>query len=128
LNNLNGPIKAPQGMNLLTKFQPDPTVDDTAAAIRKYSSSIETLKTLLQCEMNISLSKQLLKDPNGKIEVTQSMNLLTKFQPDLMVNKVLGVVESCWEKLFISTLFSFSFLSLFLLLAAVTLFEKYSKG
>jgi len=128
LNNPNGPIKAPQGMNLLTKFQPDPTVDDTAAAIRKYSSSIETLKTLLQCEMNISLSKQLLKDPNGKIEVTQSMNLLTKFQPDLMVNKVLGVVESCWEKLFISTLFSFSFLSLFLLLAAVTLFEKYSKG
>jgi len=74
-------------MNLLTKCQFDPTVDETAEAIRKFPSSKETLKTLLQCEMNFSLIKQLLQDPNGKIEVTQSKNLLTKFQPNPTVNK-----------------------------------------
>jgi len=40
------------------------------------------LKTLLQCETNFSLLKQLLKDPNGQIEVPQGMNLLTKLQLD----------------------------------------------
>jgi len=33
MNNPNGQTEEPQGMNLLTKFQPDPTVDETAAAI-----------------------------------------------------------------------------------------------
>jgi len=74
-------------MNLLKKFQPDPTVDETAAAIRKFPSSKETLKTLLQCEMNFSLLKQLLQDPNGPIEVTQSMNLLKRFHLDPTVKK-----------------------------------------
>jgi len=74
-------------MNQLTKFQLDPTVDETAARFRKFPSSKETLKTLLQCEINFSLLKQLLQDLNGPIEVTQSMNLLTKFQPDPTGNK-----------------------------------------
>jgi len=80
LNNPNGPTEEPRGMNLLTKFQPDPTVEEIAAAIRKFPSSKETLKTLLQCEMNFSLLKQLLQDPNGQIEVTQSMNLFSPIQ------------------------------------------------
>jgi len=67
LNNLNGRIEAPRGMNLLT-----------TTTIRKFPSSIKTLRTLLQCEMNFSLLKQLLQDPNGQIEVTQSMNLMKK--------------------------------------------------
>jgi len=79
----------------MTKFQPTLTVEETEAAIRKYSSSIETLKMLLQCEINVSLLKQLLKDPNSQIEVTQSMNLLKKFQPNPTVNKV-----SWWPEVF----------------------------
>jgi len=92
LNNPNGPIEAPQVMNLLTKFQPDPTVEETEATI--LSSSIETLRTLLQCEMNLCLLKQLLQNPNGQIEVTQSINVLKKFQPDPMVNKA-SMVGRC---------------------------------
>jgi len=53
-------------------------VDETETTIRKVSSSIETLRTLLQCEMNFSLLKQLPQDSNGQIEVTQSMNVLKK--------------------------------------------------
>jgi len=94
LNNPNGQTEEPRGMNLLTKFQSDPTVDETEAAIRKFPSSKETLKTLLQCEMNFSLLKQLLRDPNGPIEVTQIMNLMTKFQSDPTVNKGLVVAGS----------------------------------
>jgi len=71
LNNPNGPIEAPQGMNLLKKFQPDATVNETEAAIQNFSSSIETLKTLLQCKMNFSLIKQLLQDLNDQIEVNK---------------------------------------------------------
>jgi len=82
-------------MNLLTKFQPDPTVDETEAAIRKFPYSIEMLRTLLQCEMNFSLLKQLIQDPNGEIEVTQSMNRLTKFQPNPTVKKALVAARSC---------------------------------
>jgi len=67
LNNPNSQTEEPRGMNLLTKFQPDPTVDKTEAAIRKFPSSKEMLKMLLQCEMNLSLLKQLLQDPNGQI-------------------------------------------------------------
>jgi len=48
-------------MNLLTKIQPDPTVDETAAAIRKFPSSKEILKTLLQCEMNTN-TKYFIND------------------------------------------------------------------
>jgi len=81
-------------MNLLTKFQPDPTVDKIAAAIQKFPSSKETLKTLLQCEMNFSLLKQRLQDPNSQIEVTQNMNLWTKFQTDPTVNKASVVARS----------------------------------
>jgi len=81
-------------MNVLTKFQPNSTVDETAVAIRKFPSSKETLKTLLQCEMNFSLLQQLLLDPNSQIKVTQSMNRLTKFQLDPTVNKALGVAGS----------------------------------
>ena len=44
LNNLNGQTEEPRGINLLTKFQPDPTVDETAAAIWKFPFSKETLK------------------------------------------------------------------------------------
>jgi len=102
-------------------------VDKTATAIQKFSFSIETLKTLLQCEMNFSLLKQLLQDPNDQIKVTQSMNQLTKFHHIPTVNKASVAAGSCWEKLFIFTLFSFSFLSLFLL-TALTLFEKTLKG
>jgi len=94
LNNPNGPFEEPRGMNVLTKVQPDPTVDETEVAIRKFPSSKETLKTLLQCEMNFSLLQQLLQYPNGQIQVTQIMNLLTKFQLDPTVNKVLGVAGS----------------------------------
>jgi len=70
-------------------------VDDTAEAIQKFPSSKETLKTLLQCEMNFSMLQQLLQDPNGQIKVTQSMNLLTKFSLDPTVNKVSVVTGSC---------------------------------
>jgi len=94
----------------MTKFQSNPTVDKTVATIRKFSSSIETLKMLLQCEMNFSLLKQLLRDSNGQIELTQSIGGR---------RKLLG-------KLFIFTLFSFSFLSLFLL-TVVSLLEKILK-
>ena len=120
LNNPNGLIEAPRSMNLLKKFQLNPTVDET---IWKVSSSIETLRMLLQCEMNFSLLKQLLQDPNGLIEFTQSMNLMTKFQPDSMVNKALVVAGSCWVKFSIFSLFSF-FFYLSILLTAVSLFEK----
>jgi len=106
LNNPNGPIKTSRGLNLLTKVPPDPTVDETAAAIRKFSSSLETLRTLPQCEMNFSLFKQLLQDLNGPIEFTRSLNLLTKFQLNPTVNKVSGMARSCCVKL------SLSFLSL----------------
>jgi len=82
-------------MNQLTKFHPDPTVDETAAAIRKFMFAIETLRMLLQNEMNFSLLKQLLQDPNGHIEFTQSMNLLTKFQPDPTMNKASVAAGSC---------------------------------
>jgi len=95
LINPNGPIESQQGMNLLKKFQPDPTVDETAATIRKFSSSLETLRALLQCEMNSSLLKQLFQDPNGQTEFTQSMNLLTKFQLDPTVNKASVAAGSC---------------------------------
>ena len=44
LHNPNGQTKEPGGMNLLTKFQPDPTVDETKAAIWKLPFSKETLK------------------------------------------------------------------------------------
>jgi len=56
-------------MNLLTKFQPDLTVEETEAAIRKFSSSLETLRMLLQ--------------------------LLKKFQPDPTVNKESVAAGSC---------------------------------
>jgi len=100
---LNNSVEAPWGMNLLTKFQHDQTVDETAAAIRRFSSSIETL---MKYEINFSLFKQLLQDPNSQIEVTQSMNLLTKFQPDPMVNKASVAAGSFWAKLSLFILFS----------------------
>jgi len=50
-------LQIPRDMNMLTKLQPNPTVDKTAATIQKISSSIETLRTLLQREMNFSLLK-----------------------------------------------------------------------
>ena len=54
-------------------------------------------KMLLQCEINFSLLKHLLQDPNGQIEVTHSIHLLTKFQPDPTVNKSAAVVGSFWR-------------------------------
>ena len=82
-------------MNLLSKFQPDPTVDETEAAIRKFSFSRNSQKTLLQCETDFSLLKQLLKDPNGQIVLPHVVNLLSKFQPDPTVNKAAAAVGSC---------------------------------
>jgi len=66
-------------MNLLTKFQPDPTVNEATTTIRKVFNLKKTLKTLLQCEKNFSLLKQILKALNGQIDVPQVMNLLKNF-------------------------------------------------
>jgi len=80
-------------MNLLSKFQPDPTVHEVATAIRKLSFLRKMQKTLLWNETDFSLLNQLLKDPNGQIVVPHVVNLLSKFQPDPTVNK--AVVGSC---------------------------------
>ena len=70
------------------------------------------LKTLLQCETNFSLLKQILQDPNGQIEVPQDMKLLTKFQYDPTAKEATTVAESCWTKHSLFPLYSFTFLSL----------------
>jgi len=82
-------------MNLLTKCKPDPTVDKAATTIQKQFVLKKMLKTLLQCETNFSLLKQLLKDLNGQIEVPQVMNLVTKFHPDPMMDRASVVAGSC---------------------------------
>jgi len=74
--------------------------------------------------MNFSLLKQLLQDSNGQIEVTQSMNLLTKFQLDPTVNKASVAAESCLAKLSLSLIFSLSFLSLSVSADGYPMFEK----
>jgi len=56
--------------------------------------------------MNLSLLKQRLQDPNGQIEVTQSMNLLKKVQPNPTVNKASVVAGSCGAKFSLSIFFA----------------------
>ena len=97
LNNPNGQTEEPRGMNLLTKYQPDPTVDEAAAAIRKFSFSRKTQKTLLRCETDFSLLGHLLQDPNGQIVFPHVVNLLSKFQRDPTVKQSAAVVGSFWR-------------------------------
>jgi len=85
---------------LLTKSQPDPTVDKATEVIGKFSF-------LKKC-----CCRQLLKDANSQIEVLQVMNLLTKSQPDSTVYEASTAIGSCWMELPLFTVLSFSFLFL----------------
>jgi len=120
LNNPNGPIKAPRVMNLLTKFQLDPTIDEAVVAIRKYLPSIEMLKTLQQCEMNFSLLKQRSRQSNWSH---------TKYEPaDKISAQSNGEQNVCDSRKLLGKTFYYFFLFFALSVSAFSVFEKNPKS
>jgi len=76
---------------------------------QRRSKNFPSSKTLLRCETNFSLLKQLLKDLNSHIEGPQVMTLLKKSQFDPTVDEASAVTKNCWTELPLFTFFSFSF-------------------